>query len=206
MDKELTQTPEQRREWIKKSIEQLAHSLKDDPEMLRHAMNQFSIALNAPGPEPMIQNEPRDSGDAPAKDLRPDDNNDMSKFQEINIQPLAASKEIELTSGQEVTIGRREAESDEKHWLTINQRSVSRTHAKLGKDDQGFYIKDLGNSGEGSTLGTEVGGVRIAAGEKVRLENSQKIKIGQVVVDLSFEPNSSKIKLSWGSKETLTQT
>ncbi|MES2180125.1 MAG: FHA domain-containing protein [Gemmatimonadota bacterium] len=55
--------------------------------------------------------------------------------------------------------------------ITLNDESVSDTHAKLQKRDDGWYVVDMG-----STNGTYVGGTRVT-GEK-RIEGSPDVRFG----------------------------
>lgn len=63
--------------------------------------------------------------------------------------------------------------------IVIDNRFVSRTHARLLKKEDGIYIEDIGTDGTGSTNGTKVNGVKIKSCEPVKLEPGDNIQLAQ---------------------------
>ncbi len=58
--------------------------------------------------------------------------------------------------------------------LALAEATISRAHALLGFDSEGFFVEDLG-----STNGTLVNGARI---DRQRLENDDEIQMGKLVI------------------------
>ncbi len=69
------------------------------------------------------------------------------------------------------TIGKLKESSD----LVLNDRSVSRIHAKILKKDELYYLQDLG-----STNGTFINGVQLESEETVQIEKDDEIGIGRL--------------------------
>ncbi len=78
--------------------------------------------------------------------------------------------EIFPISGMVMTIGR-----DARNDITVNDPEVSRQHAQLSLQAQGYVITD-----QGSTNGTFVNGKRLAA--PYRLSNGDEVGLGETVV------------------------
>jgi pSer/pThr/pTyr-binding forkhead associated (FHA) protein len=74
----------------------------------------------------------------------------------------------------ETKIGRnaKEASND----IAIEDREVSRAHAKIIQRNQQYFIQDLGSS-----TGTSVNGIRLKASQEVMLKNGAEIAIGPKV-------------------------
>ena len=78
-----------------------------------------------------------------------------------------------LIDRERIVIGRgREAD------LALADATISRAHAAVGFDENGFYVEDLG-----STNGTVVNGARIS---KQRLKNDDEIQMGTLVIRVSL--------------------
>ena len=67
-----------------------------------------------------------------------------------------------------VTIGRTDAND-----ITLNDKAISRSHAKLERNDDGWWISDLG-----STNGVLFGKTRIAPNQPVRWSPDSKVNLG----------------------------
>lgn len=101
------------------------------------------------------------------------------------VEPMSTSTRIGI--GRLVAEGRTETYSFTEPRTTVGRmpsndvvlyfdRYVSARHAIIHCDMGTFFIQDLG-----STNGTYVGGERIKSGEKVRLEDGSKVRIGRTV-------------------------
>jgi len=62
--------------------------------------------------------------------------------------------------------------------LALAEATISRAHAVLGFDAEGFFVEDLG-----STNGTLVNGARI---ERHRLKNEDEIQMGKLVIGVTL--------------------
>lgn len=62
--------------------------------------------------------------------------------------------------------------------LALAEATISRAHAALGFDADGFYVEDLG-----STNGTMVNGARIG---RYRLKNDDEIRMGKLVIGVTL--------------------
>lgn len=71
------------------------------------------------------------------------------------------------------TIGKKRGEAD----LVLNDLSISRLHAKIIKEDNGFYIEDMN-----STNGTFKNGLQLQPYEKRKLEEGDEIMLGKTTV------------------------
>jgi pSer/pThr/pTyr-binding forkhead associated (FHA) protein len=74
----------------------------------------------------------------------------------------------------EVKIGRNV--KDIINDIPIEDREVSRSHAKITRRNQQYFIQDLGSS-----TGTSVNGIRLKASQEVTLQNGAEIAIGPKV-------------------------
>ena len=61
--------------------------------------------------------------------------------------------------------------------LALAEATISRAHAALGFDENGFFVEDLG-----STNGTMVNGGRV---ERHRLKNNDEIQMGKLVIGVT---------------------
>ena len=61
--------------------------------------------------------------------------------------------------------------------LALAEATISRAHAALGFDADGFFVQDLG-----STNGTLVNGARI---DRQRLKNEDEIQMGKLVIGVT---------------------
>jgi serine phosphatase RsbU (regulator of sigma subunit)/pSer/pThr/pTyr-binding forkhead associated (FHA) protein len=78
--------------------------------------------------------------------------------------------------------------------VVLSRKFVSRRHARISRDHDGFQIEDLQ-----SNCGTVVDGVRIA--ERVPLQNGQKIKIGNYLFVFHFP--AIQVRDDEGSSSTI---
>lgn len=62
--------------------------------------------------------------------------------------------------------------------LALAEATISRAHAALGFDAEGFYVEDLG-----STNGTMVNGARI---ERHRLKHEDEIQMGKLIIGVTL--------------------
>ena len=62
--------------------------------------------------------------------------------------------------------------------LALAEATISRAHAALGFDENGFYVEDLG-----STNGTLVNGARV---DRQRLKNDDEIQMGKLVIQVTL--------------------
>lgn len=62
--------------------------------------------------------------------------------------------------------------------LALAEATISRAHAAVGFDNEGFFVEDLG-----STNGTRVNGARIA---RRRLENDDEIQMGKLIIGITL--------------------
>jgi pSer/pThr/pTyr-binding forkhead associated (FHA) protein len=62
--------------------------------------------------------------------------------------------------------------------LALAEATISRAHAAIGFDDEGFFVEDLE-----STNGTRVNGTRI---RKQRLKDKDEIQMGKLVIGVSL--------------------
>jgi pSer/pThr/pTyr-binding forkhead associated (FHA) protein len=77
--------------------------------------------------------------------------------------------------------------------VRLGDESVSETHAKLQRRDDGWYVVDMG-----STNGTYVGGTRIT-GER-RLDGSPDVRFGGVKMRFSVAEGSASEAASKGTR------
>src|SRR5690349_3535553 len=81
-----------------------------------------------------------------------------------------AEKPSEVILDQEqITVGR-----DRRCHVVLAQQAVSRSHARISRDGQLFFIEDLG-----SAYGTQLNGQKLPRGEKRLLRNGDVIAIAQ---------------------------
>ena len=62
--------------------------------------------------------------------------------------------------------------------VVIAEPTISRAHAAIGHDAQGFYVQDLG-----STNGTAVNGAR---SERLCLKSGDEIQMGRLVIEITL--------------------
>lgn len=62
--------------------------------------------------------------------------------------------------------------------MVVAEATISRAHAAVGFDEEGFYVQDLG-----STNGTLVNGARI---ERQSLKQGDEIQIGRLVLEVTL--------------------
>jgi len=62
--------------------------------------------------------------------------------------------------------------------LALAEATISRAHAVLGFDADGFFVEDLG-----STNGTQVNGARV---DRQRLKNDDEIQMGKLVIGVTL--------------------
>jgi pSer/pThr/pTyr-binding forkhead associated (FHA) protein len=74
-----------------------------------------------------------------------------------------------LLEDESITLGR-----DKSCEVVLAEQAVSRSHARIRKEGNLFFIEDLGSS-----FGTEVNGARLSKGEKRLLRNGDTIAIAQ---------------------------
>ena len=70
-------------------------------------------------------------------------------------------------------LGKKKGEAD----IILEDASVSRMHARVIKELEGFYLEDLN-----STNGTYKNGLRMQPYEKRKLEEGDEIKLGKVIL------------------------
>ena len=61
--------------------------------------------------------------------------------------------------------------------LVIAEPTISRAHAAVGFDEQGFFVQDLGSTNE-----TQVNGAKI---ERQRLKDGDRLQMGKLVVEVT---------------------
>ncbi len=93
---------------------------------------------------------------------------DIFKLTVLNNQSPTPSKEFELTQ-PETVIGR-----DESADLTIPSQAVSRRHARLLREGDGYVLEDLGSSN-----GTFVNNQKLTGRRQLR--SGDQIRLGQAV-------------------------
>jgi pSer/pThr/pTyr-binding forkhead associated (FHA) protein len=104
-----------------------------------------------------------------------------SKARSSVVVPVGASFEVRagFYEGLEVGIDRdwvvigRGRSAD----VVLAEPTISRAHAAIGYDAEGFYIQDLG-----STNGTQVNGGRV---ERQLLKNGDEIRMGRLIIGLT---------------------
>lgn len=92
-----------------------------------------------------------------------------------------SNPEEKVFDGETVLIGR-----DPSCQLILTEPAVSRTHARITKDDTLYLIEDLGSS-----FGTQVNGRPLPKGEKRLLKSGDIIAIAQY--DLVVEPSAEEL-------------
>ncbi len=66
--------------------------------------------------------------------------------------------------------------------IVIAEPTISRAHAVIGCDDEGFFVQDMG-----STNGTRVNGERAS---KARLADRDEVLLGKLLLQVSLPPGS----------------
>ena len=79
-------------------------------------------------------------------------------------------KMVLLLDRATVTIGKKREDAD----FVIEEISISRIHARIMKEQDGFYLEDLN-----STNGTFKNGLRMQPYEKRKLEEGDEIRFGK---------------------------
>ena len=74
---------------------------------------------------------------------------------------------------QSVILGKKKEEAD----CVLEDHSVSRMHARITMEKDGFYLEDLN-----STNGTCKNGLRLQPYEKRKLESEDEVRLGKVVL------------------------
>jgi len=105
---------------------------------------------------------------------------DTFKLTLLNEQSSSPSKEFELTKS-EVIIGR-----EDNIGLTIPSSAVSRRHARVTRDKDGYTLEDLGSSN-----GTYVNGQKLA-GSRL-LKSGDQIRLGQAITLLYEAPKPAVV-------------
>lgn len=82
-------------------------------------------------------------------------------------------REVLRLDRQSLILGKKREEAD----FVLEDASVSRMHARITKEKDGFYLEDLN-----STNGTWKNGLRLQPYEKRKLEKEDEIKLGKVVL------------------------
>jgi len=62
--------------------------------------------------------------------------------------------------------------------LVIAEPTISRAHAAVGHDENGFFVQDLGSTNE-----TQVNGVRV---DRHEIENGDRLQLGKLQLDVSL--------------------
>lgn len=91
-------------------------------------------------------------------------------------------QELVLAEEDAITLGR-----DSACQVVLNQKAVSRSHARISRDGALFFVEDLG-----SAFGTQVNGKRLPQGEKRLLRNGDVIAIAQFDVEFSRQAELPK--------------
>ena len=89
--------------------------------------------------------------------------------------PVSVKIPGRLLSGEGAVIGR----SPRNSTLLVDDRTLSREHARLFGDGETLYIEDLG-----STNGTRVNGDAVASGSPASVRNGDRLELGAVKVEL----------------------
>lgn len=82
---------------------------------------------------------------------------------------------------QRLTIGRQPGVS-----LKLDHGSISRLHAEISSDNQGYLLRDMGSSN-----GTFVNGTRLAREEAYRLRNHDRVRLGDVQFRFALRPRNT---------------
>ena len=105
---------------------------------------------------------------------------DSFKLTLLNDQNSSPSREFELTKS-EITIGREDNVD-----LTIPSSAVSRRHARITRNEDGYVLEDLGSSN-----GTFVNGQKLNGPRPLR--SGDKIRLGQVITLLYEAPKPKAV-------------
>ena len=93
---------------------------------------------------------------------------------EITHRLLSEDGKLLMTLDQSsYTIGKKRGEVD----LVLSDISISRLHARIVKDNDGFYLEDMN-----STNGTFKNGLQLQPYEKRKLEEGDEITLGKITV------------------------
>ena len=90
-----------------------------------------------------------------------------------------SSREVQL--GARITIGRAPINS-----LVFNDRELSKSHAEIFADGDGYMVCDLGSSN-----GTFVNGKRLAPHDMKVLHNGDEIRLGNLFARIYFRKETS---------------
>ena len=105
-------------------------------------------------------------------------NDDMSTLKNAKINATSGTPRLEVRgqsknlSNKAISIGR-----DKSNQLIIADTKVSRYHAIVSFENDEAYIKDTDSSN-----GTFINGKQIERGRKIKLNNGDKIKVGNTVI------------------------
>ena len=96
---------------------------------------------------------------------------EQSAMREIKHRLLTEEGSLIATLDQEAyTIGKKRGEAD----LVLEDLSISRLHARIVKEEDGYYLEDMN-----STNGTFKNGLRMQPYEKRKLEEGDEITFGK---------------------------
>ena len=97
---------------------------------------------------------------------------DMGRTVYMEERPAPRESTHRLLS-EEGTIGKKRGETD----LVLNDQSISRLHARIIKETDGYYLEDMN-----STNGTFKNGLQLQPYERRKLEEGDEITLGKITV------------------------
>ncbi|MFC1961374.1 response regulator [Chloroflexota bacterium] len=97
-----------------------------------------------------------------------------------------------------ITVGRRSGSSSRRPHVDLDRygafdSGVSRIHAAIHRDQEGFYLEDLGSSN-----GTFIANVQIEANKRYPLKNAAEVSFGDLHVRIYFFDKDENIPLDAG--------